>query len=363
MHGVKKSAIPPTAQELEQKKKQVDSFRSLINGLLAKREQGNMNPKILPHIGIALKYNPEHYTLWNYRRDILTDSMSQPVTEGVEAEAEGVDGEGEGGGVEDANVSAVATLTEELGVIEAALAKNPKVYSAWHHRRWVMDHILARSGAEDRLAIVHKELDLCKKLLTKGDSRNFHCWNHRRHVLTLLTRETQGGRERERETAAKTTTIPSIDMPLTLALIESDFTNHSAWHQRRLAIQQILTERESETSGERETVDMEFELDNLMSGVSMEPDSEGLFHIWYWLVSTGLSLSGCVGAEAEGVLETQLETYMPLYEDEPEHRYPLLMAKTCLFLLGRQAEADALGADQAMNTHWRLLRKDLSSRQ
>lgn len=34
--------------------------------------------------------------------------------------------------------AAVAAVAGELALIERALQKNPKSYSAWHHRRWIV---------------------------------------------------------------------------------------------------------------------------------------------------------------------------------------------------------------------------------
>lgn len=56
-----------------------------------------------------------------------------------------------------------------------ALQRNPKSYSAWFQRQWIIDR-----GLGD----LQKEIGLCDKLL-ELDERNFHCWNYRRHVCQL----------------------------------------------------------------------------------------------------------------------------------------------------------------------------------
>lgn len=50
--------------------------------------------------------------------------------------------------------------------------RNPKSYSAWHHRKWVLGYGL--SSLEAELVLVEMLLDM--------DSRNFHGWAYRRFV-------------------------------------------------------------------------------------------------------------------------------------------------------------------------------------
>lgn len=80
-----------------------------------------------------------------------------------------------------------------------ALQRNPKSYSAWFQRQWVIDR-----GLGD----LPKEIALCDKLL-ELDERNFHCWNYRRHVCHLA------GVSREDELAFSTRKI------------EQNFSNYS----------------------------------------------------------------------------------------------------------------------------------------
>ena len=51
---------------------------------------------------------------------------------------------------------------------------NPKSYSAWFHRKWLVSHDLVD---------LQRELKLLKLLLTR-DTRNFHGWDYRRYKQT-----------------------------------------------------------------------------------------------------------------------------------------------------------------------------------
>jgi geranylgeranyl transferase type-2 subunit alpha len=69
----------------------------------------------------------------------------------------------------------VSLLEGELSLSTTALLKNPKCYSAWHHRLWVLQR---------EASLREAELALCAQMLLK-DARNFHCWNYRRAVAKL----------------------------------------------------------------------------------------------------------------------------------------------------------------------------------
>lgn len=57
----------------------------------------------------------------------------------------------------------------ELALTQKALMRNPKSYSAWHHRRWVVRR---------RLTSLEAEVKLVEALLD-ADDRNFHGWLYR----------------------------------------------------------------------------------------------------------------------------------------------------------------------------------------
>ena len=81
--------------------------------------------------------------------------------------------------------------------------------------------------------LLETELDLCGKLLDV-DERNFHCWNHRMHVMGLM-------RTRQKE-QTDPIDLSSIDLELSTELINRNFSNYSAWHLRALLQQRAGTE-------------------------------------------------------------------------------------------------------------------------
>lgn len=69
----------------------------------------------------------------------------------------------------------------ELALTQKALMRNPKSYSAWHHRRWVVRR---------RLTSLEAEVKLVEALLD-ADDRNFHGWLYRMFLADVRG----GGRE------------------------------------------------------------------------------------------------------------------------------------------------------------------------
>jgi hypothetical protein len=114
--------------------------------------------------------------------------------------------------------ASAAVLAAELPLTEAAIARNPKSYPAWHHRQWVLARFSDSPSPSPSPSTTPPpwcvaELALCGKLLDL-DERNFHCWNYRQWV-------------------AETGRVPVEDeLAHTLARIRRNFSNYSAWHHR-----------------------------------------------------------------------------------------------------------------------------------
>ncbi|PNW81017.1 hypothetical protein CHLRE_07g339350v5 [Chlamydomonas reinhardtii] len=190
MHGrpreyKNKLKADPKAQEAYKKK--VDAIRNGTALVLEYRRQKKYEPAIMDAAAKLLKVVPEIYTLWNYRREAL-----EPVFAA--------------GGEEAARAS-----EGELALTQACLMENPKSYSAWHHRKWVVGQ---------GLAPLERELQLVTRALDE-DSRNFHAWNYRQFVCRKLGRSAQD------------------ELGYVEEKIIQNFSNYSAWHFRTMLLHQI----------------------------------------------------------------------------------------------------------------------------
>jgi geranylgeranyl transferase type-2 subunit alpha len=177
MHDRKKGKRD--AKELEILKLKVYKYSLLKNDMLDKKSKQVYSPEILTSISTLLLIGPEFYTMWNYRKEILSTLKDTPEYEN--------------------------TLLKELELTENILkTKGSKSYSVWSHREFCVRQLPKTWEGE---------LVLCS-LMLKFDERNFHCWNYRNVIVDLL----------------------HLDNDKNLAFVQSKIennpSNYSAWHNR-----------------------------------------------------------------------------------------------------------------------------------
>eukprot|EP00879_Flechtneria_rotunda_P012814 GHRR01013380.1.p1 GENE.GHRR01013380.1~~GHRR01013380.1.p1 ORF type:complete len:149 (+),score=36.73 GHRR01013380.1:268-714(+) len=106
---------------------QVAAIKQGTTLVLECRRQHRYDEAALKASEKLLKVVPEIYTIWNYRREAL-----QPILKaGGEAAQKAAD--------------------NELALTQACLLENPKSYSTWHHRKWVVLQGLADLQKELKL--------------------------------------------------------------------------------------------------------------------------------------------------------------------------------------------------------------------
>lgn len=256
-------------------------FGELCGRVLQARKDGDYGEESLKMSEKLLELNPEMYTVWNYRREYL-----EPVI------AEG----GE---------HAVQAVAHELGLTERALMKNPKSYSTFHHRKWIVS-----SG----FCSLEHELTLVEKLLD-ADERNFHGWGYRRAI-------------------SKKMGLPvSRELEFSKQKIEENFSNYSAWHHRTTIIPLLsggkgtdvgIPSSKAVDNIPLETLKQEFEFVRQAFYIDPIDQSGWFYHRW---------LVGCLAEHVKHgkgdsfvrhMLEEEVTMCKDLQDLEPDAKWPIL---------------------------------------
>ncbi|CAG8441131.1 1582_t:CDS:2 [Ambispora gerdemannii] len=141
----------------------MDLFRAITR----KKELSERALKLTETI---IELNPAHYTVWNYRQQILT----------------AIDYD----------------LNEELNFVDSCAEQNPKNYQVWHHRQIVVDKL---NDSSRELPFINGILD--------DDSKNYHAWSYRQWIIKRFN-------------------LWKGELTFVSSLLEKDVRNNSAWNQR-----------------------------------------------------------------------------------------------------------------------------------
>lgn len=203
-----------------EKEKKLQVYKKSIADVFERRFRNEYDDLALKSSEGLLRANPDIVTLWNYRKEILLHL--KPSKE---------------------------IINDELYLTEKCLQMNPKSYSAWYHRNWVLENV-------DPDPDWNKELLLCTKYL-KMDERNFHCWDYRQ----IVTTKCQEPHDKE--------------LDFTMEMIESNFSNYSAWHYRSKLFKAAGKDEESTKISELSLVE---------SAAFTDPSDQSAWIYQRWLI-------------------------------------------------------------------------------
>jgi len=245
---MKKEELTEERKKLIQRN--IKLYKELNSFVLSQKAARVYNEEMLSKCDKVLSINSEHYTVWNYRREIVLHLFETEFKASKEDQAR--------------------LLNEELSTISKTLKRNPKSYSGFHHRVWCIEH--------DELHTIdlRKELDLCSNFLAL-DSRNFHCWDYRRFIVSKA-----GIKLKE-------------ELKYSRQLIEQNFSNYSAWHYRSTLIPLICKENRKKL---RKRINSELEF--VKNAFYTEPNDQSawLYHRWL-LGKDGYSTVNTMNNESE----------------------------------------------------------------
>lgn len=291
MHGVKRVRQSPEALAAKKEKEQakLNSYLELTQTVLAKKKSKDWSGEAFDLTTKLLQVNPEFYTVWNYRRDILLNgtfprSSPQEIND---------------------------ILSSELHITTTALKQHPKVYWIWNHRRWCLASIpdVPQPAAVDeqeqgqastepaevdprgwQKAAWDREMYIVEKMLD-ADPRNFHAWNYRRYILS----------------ESPTPRPLSAELAYTTKKIESNFSNFSAWHQRSKVYAQMWESGEADVEGSKEA-----EFDLVLNAMYTDPDDQSVWVYHRWLVGKTPSLA---------LLQREIKAIQELLDEQPDSKW------------------------------------------
>ncbi|KAI8384049.1 hypothetical protein BD560DRAFT_384788 [Blakeslea trispora] len=255
VHGKKREK---TTEEVLQARKQKEAVKIKEYNQLVEKIRAKMNNKEYDDEAFSLttqivQWNPDHYTIWNYRRTVLLEHVLKQLDQ----------------------EETQKTYQKELLLFMQLIRINPKSYWLWNHRFWCLQH-MPKPDWKAELALVEKMLTL--------DARNFHGWNYRRYVVSHLRKQAKD----ETEIAD----LVKYEYEFTTRKINQSFSNYSAWHQRSKLLPEIVIEM---TEKERNEVATN-ELDLVKNAIYTDPEDQSAWLYYWWLLGRAPDYVECIGA-------------------------------------------------------------------
>ncbi|KAG9288916.1 hypothetical protein G9A89_019538 [Geosiphon pyriformis] len=258
MHGRKRVKPSPEIERLRKEKEavKINEYNELVDSCLNKKVKKEFDAIAFNFTTKILAQNPDFYTIWNFRRNILIYGLLKDATTHQKQE----------------------TFSDELGFLQAIFKLNPKSYWIFNHRRWCLQNMPAPDW--------QKELSLVEKML-ELDSRNFHGWDYRRYVASQLSFSVNTDSD-------KTETLIQTQFNFTTTKINQNFSNYSAWHQRSKMLPRLIEERNMDDEEKKIIIDKEFDL--IRSAIYTDPDDQSAWLYHWWLVGREMYHISVLGA-------------------------------------------------------------------
>ncbi|GME89044.1 unnamed protein product [[Candida] boidinii] len=225
MHGIKRKTF--TKEELLKKQAKdapkIQKYRTLTDSVLDKQLNSSYNQESFDLTTKLLNLNPELYTIWNFRRDILSNFTFKQINNNDDNEGNN-------------NKLIMKIIEDDLSFTVEQLYKFPKCYWIWDHRKWLLK-LNNLTNLKNELKLIH--------VFFQSDSRNYHVWQYRRYIIELII-----NRIKSTTSSSTAKNVEIIDEKISLinfneflfttSMINKDISNYSAWHNRSQLIEKLI---------------------------------------------------------------------------------------------------------------------------
>ena len=254
-HGVKKNEVKElTPEEKAKNEVQLKKLKAIQAEILKIKAKNKYDQKSMDFLLKSSVLMPDYPTLWSIRK-ILIEQYLPTITDDQCKEF----------------------LAKEIKSILPIMMKNPKSYLLWYHRVWclvkyVEIEIKLKTPLEESILI--GEIGLCNKFFQKDD-RNFHCWNYRVKLLSLISIYFQ-------DTFQK---FIEDELKFTLGKITVNFSNFSAWLYRSKLIPIYFIQHNIKWNTKEALDFFKDDLELIKKAIYTDPKDQSPWNYLSWIIT------------------------------------------------------------------------------
>ena len=254
-HGIKKSEVKELTEEEKAKNElQLKKLKAIQDEILKIREKNKYDQKSMDFLLKSSVLMPDYSTIWAIRK-ILMEQYLPTLTDDESMEY----------------------LLKEIKAILPIMMKNPKTYLLWHHRVWCLVkciEIEIKKGIELEKSVLIGEIGLCNKFFLKDD-RNFHCWNYRVKILSLISIYFQKNFPKFIEDELK----------FTIEKVTMNFSNFSAWLYRSKLIPIYFVQHNIKWNTKEALDFFKNDLELIKKAIYTDPKDQSPWNYLSWIIT------------------------------------------------------------------------------
>ena len=254
-HGIKKSEVKELTEEEKAKNElQLKKLKAIQDEILKIREKNKYDQKTMEFLLKSSILMPDYPTIWAVRK-ILMEQYLPTLTDD----------------------EAMEYLLKEIKAILPVMMKNPKTYLLWHHRVWCLVKCIEleiKKGIELDKSVLIGEIGLCNKFFLKDD-RNFHCWNYRVKILSLISIYFQKNFPKFIEDELK----------FTIEKVTMNFSNFSAWLYRSKLIPIYFVQNNIKWNTKEALDFFKNDLELIKKAIYTDPKDQSPWNYLSWIIT------------------------------------------------------------------------------
>jgi len=254
-HGVKKSEVKELTEEEKAKNEiQLKKLKAIQDQILKIKAKNKYEEKTMEFLLKSAVLMPDYPTLWSIRKILIEQYL--PTIKDEDAKA---------------------FLSKELKSILPIMQKNPKSYLLWFHRIWCLVKFIEIEKKNEtplEKSVLMGEIDLCNKFFKKDD-RNFHCWNYRVKLLSLISIYFQ-------DTFQK---FIEDELKFVLEKITVNFSNFSAWLYRSKLIPIYFVQHNIKWNNKEALDFFKNDLELIKKAIYTDPKDQSPWNYLSWIIT------------------------------------------------------------------------------